>query len=40
MSVDMTVWLCIGSMALILFQWGMALFDREHDTRMFRETFG
>lgn len=40
MGVDMTIWLCIGFMALILFQWGMALFDREHDTQTFRETFG
>ncbi|MDR5792903.1 hypothetical protein QCE49_05870 [Caballeronia sp. LZ008] len=39
MSVDFTIWLCIGVMVLILFQAGLAFFDREHDTRTFRETF-
>ncbi|MFM0327059.1 hypothetical protein [Caballeronia glebae] len=39
MNVDLTVWLCIGFMTLILFQAGLAFFDREHETRTFHETF-
>ncbi|MFM0323285.1 hypothetical protein [Caballeronia glebae] len=39
MSVDFTIWLCIGFMVLILCQAGLAFFDREHDTRTFHETF-